>query len=115
LGHASNKVGMLSFVPLKGDVLQAFSADSSMDKCIMDSHVVYRDEAISLEHEEAFILEIVGILMDKLQKIVNVGFMKNSITTVYDLLIDYIACLSPKLQDSEKCTLRKPTAELNII
>ena len=64
---------------------------------------------------EEFIEKVVRILMDKLQKVVNVSLMKSSITTIHNLFIDYIACLLPKLQYSEKSALRESTAEKNIV
>ena len=80
-------------------------------------HGLSSKEAIGLEHAEEFIdsEKVVGILTDKLQKVVNVGLMKSSIMTIHNSFIDYIACLLPKLQDSEKSTLRESTAEKNII
>ena len=80
-------------------------------------HGLFSKEAIGLEHAEEFInLEkVVRILTDKLQKVVNVGLMKSLITTIHNSFIDYIACLLPKLQDSEKYTSRESAAEKNIV
>ena len=46
----------------------------------------------------------------------NVGMMKSSRSTTLDWqVIDYIACLSLKLQDSVKSASRKSTAEKYIV
>ena len=46
----------------------------------------------------------------------NVGMMKSSRSTTLDWqVIDYIACLSPELQDSVKSASRKSTAEKYIV
>ena len=55
MGHARNEVCTQSLIPFKGDVLQWFLAHSSTDKLVMDSSVMYGDEAIGLEHAEEFI------------------------------------------------------------
>ena len=70
---------------------------------------------IGFEHVKELIKKIVGILMDKLQKVMNVGFMKSSITTTNDCLLGHIPCLPPKLQDPVKSSSRKSTAEKDVI
>ena len=59
--------------------------------------------------------KIVRILTDKLQKVMNVGFMKSLIMTTNDCLLGHIPCLLPKLQDPVKSSLRKSTAEKDVV
>ena len=53
--------------------------------------------------------------MDKLQKVMNVGFMKSLIMTMNDRLLGHIPCLLPKLQDPVKSSSRKSTAEKDVV
>ena len=72
---------------------------------------------IGLQQVKEFVWKVIRILMDKLQKVVNVGMMKSLITTAQDWFIDYgdVTCLAPKLHNSVKSALRESTAEKNII
>ncbi|KAG2074946.1 hypothetical protein BDR04DRAFT_1229142 [Suillus decipiens] len=82
-----------------GSVL--FAAHTSTIKLIEDYSKMNRNEAVGLGEVNEFVEKVVGVVTDKLQKIINVFTVQmTDTTTSSSWLVDNITCVSPQLHDS---------------